>query len=175
GPIIPTLNAWHRLAIADLVPDSRDNGHYNTEHEPNDLTKGSFSPAFYSQQAYTLINTLLATYQPTHILIERQRFRTGGGSAVQEWTLKVGVFEGMLYAVLYALKQERSGAGSAPVVLGVEPQRVARFWSESGADRVGGKVKTSAKEGKRVKIDLVGGWLDLAVAVRDGVVPVGDG
>ncbi|KAJ5665783.1 mitochondrial resolvase Ydc2 [Penicillium maclennaniae] len=115
--------------------------------------KESFCPALYAQNAYSLINTLLHTYNPTHILIERQRFRSAGGSAVQEWTIRVGVFEGMLYAVLHALREER---GSAVQVHGVEPKRVVKYW----IDKERGGEKMSAREVKKAKIEIVGGWLE---------------
>ncbi|KAL4890875.1 mitochondrial resolvase Ydc2 [Aspergillus ambiguus] len=151
GAVQPMLNAWRRLSIADLAPALR-HGHGHGENPSKE--KEDFSPGTYAPLAYALLTSLLDTYQPTHVLIERQRFRSGGGSAVQEWTLRVGVFEGMLYAVLYALRQERMRA--APVVVGVEPQRVVRYWG-------GGTGKgLSSREGKKVKIDLVGGWLDAA-------------
>ena len=115
--------------------------------------KESFCPALYAKNAYTLINTLLHTYNPTHILIERQRFRSAGGSAVQEWTIRVGVFEGMLYAVLHTLLQERS---SAIQIHGIEPKRVVKYW----IDKERGGEKMSAREVKKAKIEIVGGWLE---------------
>lgn len=189
--ITPTLNAWRRLAVSDLLPGSGLSlpesglikGTESSEiDELNGLAcqtdkdgKEMFHPSPYAKQAYILITTLLEKYQPTHVLIERQRFRSGGGSAVQEWTLRVGVFEGMLYAVLYALQQERgvtagsSCGSSAPVVLGVEPQRVVRYWGDGlGGDGVETKKgRSTAREGKKVKMDLVGGWLDDALADGD--------
>ena len=137
------------------------------------IKKESFAPDIYASHAYTLITGLLSTYKPTHILIERQRFRTGGGSAVQEWTIRVGVFEAMLYAVLQTLKSESrrrsmtqlgtksKGDGTADemdvaniTVLGVDPRRVANYWAESvtGAKL---KNKTRSKEGKKIKIGVI--------------------
>ncbi|OGM47013.1 hypothetical protein ABOM_003752 [Aspergillus bombycis] len=208
-PPPPTLNAWRRLAVSDLLrlpepgpgPESGSTLLVPGTTEPSDIDelhelacqqddkdgKEMFHPSPYAKQAYVLITTLLEKYQPTHVLIERQRFRSGGGSAVQEWTLRVGVFEGMLYAVLYALQRERgrasasssssssssSSAGDlAPVVLGVEPQRVVRYWGDGlGVDGVEKEKKkggrSSAREGKKVKMDLVGGWLDDALGDGD--------
>ncbi|KAE8136846.1 mitochondrial resolvase Ydc2 [Aspergillus pseudotamarii] len=211
----PTLNAWRRLAVSDLLlpsgpepsspspslpelgsikgTDSSDIDELSEFACQKDKDgKEMFHPSPYAKQAYILITTLLEKYQPTHVLIERQRFRSGGGSAVQEWTLRVGVFEGMLYAVLYALRRERargkrggtSSCGSAPVVLGVEPQRVVRYWGDRlGGEEVEKKKKeeeeeegrrrrssssssssSNTREGKKVKMDLVGGWLDDALA-----------
>lgn len=141
--------------------------------------KDSFSPDLYAANAYTLISSLIAAYRPTHVLIERQRFRSGGGSAVLEWTLRVGLLEGMLYAVLHTLRQERGGDVANLVVRGVEPRRVVRYWLEGGfgpsvpgkreADEkseVGEKVKEkkpNAREVKKAKVDLVGRWLSAAM------------
>ncbi|KAK2774317.1 hypothetical protein FQN53_003671 [Emmonsiellopsis sp. PD_33] len=109
--------------------------------------KESFAPKLYAAHAYTLMSSLLATYKPTHILIERQRFRSGGGSSVQEWTIRVGVFEGMLYAVLRAIQQERKGELAKIIVQGVEPQRVMRYWmDEIDLDSNPRKGKRSKKE-----------------------------
>ena len=180
----PTLNAWRRLAVSDLlVPELGSTGWTQQPSDMDELSelacqkekdaKDMFHPSPYAKQAYVLITTLLEKYQPTHVLIERQRFRSGGGSAVQEWTLRVGVFEGMLYAVLYALRRERgrsssssssSSGGSAPVVLGVEPQRVVRYWGDGLGVEKEKKGRSSAREGKKVKMDLVGGWLEDALA-----------
>ncbi|KAJ5931559.1 hypothetical protein N7516_006048 [Penicillium verrucosum] len=139
----------------------------------------SFSPDLYAANAYTLISSLIAAYRPTHVLIERQRFRSGGGSAVLEWTLRVGLLEGMLYAVLHTLRQERGGEVADLVVRGVEPRRVVRYWLEGGSGpsipgkgdvsekpEVGEKVKEkrpNAREVKKAKIDLVGRWLSAAM------------
>ncbi|RDW57972.1 uncharacterized protein DSM5745_11352 [Aspergillus mulundensis] len=142
--------------------------------------KAPFSLPIYATHAHSVISAMLAKYNPTHVLIERQRFRSSGGSAVQEWSLRVGVFEGMLWAVLHSLKmqqhqQQRSAQKMGPEVIAIEPARVGRFWgppttsSASGSDVDPGsddgtakkKKKTgSSREGKKLKIDLVGSWLE---------------
>ena len=112
--------------------------------------KETFEPLAYSSHAYNLIARILQLPQPdsstlasptspsrqshgtspsanpiTHILIERQRFRSMGGSAVQEWTLRVNMFEAMLYAVLRTLRETGFWHGSVhPIV----PGRVVKFW-----------------------------------------------
>ncbi|OAX85296.1 hypothetical protein ACJ72_00326 [Emergomyces africanus] len=129
--------------------------------------KESFAPKLYATHAYTLMSSLLATYKPTHVLIERQRFRSGGGSSVQEWTIRVGVFEGMLYAVLRAIQQERNGEMADIVVQGVEPQRVMRYWmdkedidlqTEDRKTETTKKISKSMSPNKRkqIKIDRIG-------------------
>lgn len=110
---------------------------------------------------------------PTHVLIERQRFRSGGRAAVQEWTLRVNTLEAMLYATLRTLREVGRWDGE---VYAVAPRRVGSFWlaGEEGAEDAGAtapgkktkKVKTekvskaSAKaRNKQDKIDLVARWL----------------
>ncbi|EEH43401.2 uncharacterized protein PADG_08326 [Paracoccidioides brasiliensis Pb18] len=141
--------------------------------------KESFAPKVYAAHAYTLMSSLLATYKPTHVLIERQRFRSGGGSAVPEWTIRVGVFEGMLYAVLRAMQQERKGEIANIVVQGVEPQRVLRYWidHEEGLDLPPkGKLmgssptpnvskKLSSSKCKQIKIDRIGELLSSCIGI----------
>ncbi|PYH47473.1 uncharacterized protein BP01DRAFT_390011 [Aspergillus saccharolyticus JOP 1030-1] len=153
-----TLNAWRRLSISDLDKQAEATEAATTTTTTTTeigataeaaeaaaaaaaAEEEDFSPTRHAHHAYTLLTTLLARYRPTHVLIERQRFRTGGSSAVQEWTIRVGVFEGMLHAVLYALRREWEGllvgpgrrtAGGAlppppPGVWGVEPGRVSRY------------------------------------------------
>ncbi|KAL2393170.1 hypothetical protein ABEF93_000447 [Exophiala dermatitidis] len=133
--------------------------------------KESFEPIDYAAHAYHLITSLLQTYKPTHILIERQRFRSGGRAAVPEWTIRVGVFEGMLYAVLRTLVEQ----GKVEVLVEpVQPGFVNRYWLEREGGDIGmtmsmsaqekheelesaGKVgRLSGRETKRAKIDLVG-------------------
>jgi cruciform cutting endonuclease 1 len=127
--------------------------------------KEPFCPSLYASNAYTLLNSLLSSYNPTHILIERQRFRSGGGSAVQEWTIRVGVLEGMLYAVLHTLRQERGSDVSQIQVHGIEPGRVVKYW----IDREGGKM--SAREVKKAKIGIVGELLERGkIGVPEGAV-----
>lgn len=197
-----TLTAWKRLSIPDLChAQHHQHQHHDQEgtsslilpttpksksKETKTKAKEDFSPNLYARHAYTLITTLLATYNPTHILIERQRFRTGGGSAVQEWTIRVGVLEGMLYAVLETVNSSglSSSSGGKVQVYPVESGRVSRFWGEGeeagdfgdGCEdgEVGKKKKRkNVRDVKKMKIGLVRGWLsslgcDSATAVGDG-------
>jgi cruciform cutting endonuclease 1 len=172
------LTAWHKLAVSEisnlnLIPTTSDDPSIPSETtspvtkaKSKEKEKENYIPSLYAQNAYKLITSLLEAYEPTHILIERQRFRSGGGSAVQEWTLRVGVFEGMLYAIIHALREERGGSLQDVVVQGIEPRRVVRYWLEGSTgkdtDEKGddGKVKRlTARDVKKAKIDLVAGWL----------------
>ncbi|KAL4809020.1 T-complex protein 11-domain-containing protein [Aspergillus unguis] len=147
-----------------------------------------FSLPIYATHAHSIVTALLDRYEPTHVLIERQRFRSGGGAAVQEWSLRVGVFEGMLWAVLLSLQmQGRQQHGrehwKESRVIGIEPSRVGRFWapsttattSSSGstseseyAPKTKKKGTSTSREGKKLKIDLVGSWLDNRLFAIDG-------
>jgi cruciform cutting endonuclease 1 len=205
----PILNAWTRLAVSSFPTSSETHPSYpiipsstpreDKKHQPtladdqvNALDSGqsmsvkeSFSPNLYASHAYTLMTSLLTTYKPTHVLIERQRFRSAGSSSVLEWTIRVGVFEGMLYAVLNTLRGEGRlkallGADSDVdvAVQGIEPRRVVTYWTEGDTKPSGGskdmgiekagekegqeRKKTAktprAKEVKREKINLVAKW-----------------
>ncbi|OQD85215.1 hypothetical protein PENANT_c010G01474 [Penicillium antarcticum] len=177
------LTAWHKLAVSEisnlnLIPTTSENLSTTSEttlpiakaqSKDSEKEKENYTPSLYAQNAYKLITSLLEAYNPTHILIERQRFRSGGGSAVQEWTLRVGVFEGMLYAILHALREERGGTLQNVVVQGIEPRRVVRYWLEGGtkrdADEKGEDSKAkklTARDIKKAKIDLVAHWLSSA-------------
>ncbi|EPS28706.1 hypothetical protein PDE_03652 [Penicillium oxalicum 114-2] len=165
GPSKPILTAWHRLKVSEIdrldlkgsledgKGEAEDSGAASMTGTEASLfgvlgasesaasasvteLKESFAPHVYAELAYTLVTALLSAYKPTHVLIERQRFRSGGGSAVQEWTLRVGVFEGMLYAVLNALKRERGFELDGLEVHGIEPKRVVRYWEDLDLDLV---------------------------------------
>lgn len=165
-----------------LVPDSTHNAPQLVQWERKDIgespktldkvvVKESFEPHVYAALAYDVLDRLFQEGRPSHVLIERQRFRSMGAAAVQEWTLRVNMFEAMLYAVLETLKRQGRWDGD---VYGVSPARVAQFWVD-GADTVtwasqmkrnkGGKtgetaVKTSkSKRTKMLKMQLVGDWL----------------
>ncbi|KAJ5759723.1 hypothetical protein N7520_006879 [Penicillium odoratum] len=191
-PYIPELQAWRRLSVSDgldlsNLPTPTPTPTPSSDSESESLAKDkgkekeSYSPDTYASNAYNLIKTLLSAYTPTHILIERQRFRSGGSSAVQEWTLRVGVFEGMMHATLHTLRVERGNIG---IVEGVEPKRVVGFWDEIG--RTGGgsgivklavsasEKKPSAREVKKAKMGIVGGWVEGSLEGRYGKVIVGE-
>jgi cruciform cutting endonuclease 1 len=179
----PSLVAWKRVVISRApngksASTKRKKGHRSSDkiaamplqaadgateecltREPE---KEAFDPSTFANYAYKFIKSILTTHQPTHILIERQRFRSGGASAVQEWTIRVGIFEGMLHAVLKTLSAEHH---LQVFVQAVDPGRVTRYWLE-GAAAQGRQRIGSAKESKKAKVDIVGeslGWSDGAL------------
>jgi cruciform cutting endonuclease 1 len=161
----PKIEAWQRLSVSNSqeLPADMDSGKAGVWGEGDGLgslspqlakaRKESFEPIDFATHAYKFIDHMLRKYNPNQILIERQRFRTGGQSAVQEWTIRVGVFEGMLYAVLRALAEERK------LHLQVEPMQPARVnksWLEGSPSikMIEGK-RLSSRDVKQAKIGLV--------------------
>ena len=120
-------NARHQLPIGD----------HSVAPEPN--LEGSFHPRVLARAAHALLTRVLLPYKPDIILIERQRYRSGSGAAIQEWTVRVNMLESMLWAVLEALKGDTWNLPSPsntedagqPQVFDVSPARVGTFWIDS--------------------------------------------
>ncbi|KAI6842976.1 hypothetical protein KC340_g11698 [Hortaea werneckii] len=92
------------------------------------LSKTAFTPSALSKVAYEVVTGLLQ-HQPDVILIERQRFRSGGQAAVQEWTVRVNMLESMLWACLHTLQETKStGTAEIPTIHAINPATVANFW-----------------------------------------------
>ncbi|KAI7168702.1 hypothetical protein KC343_g14881 [Hortaea werneckii] len=90
--------------------------------------KAAFTPSALSKVAYEVVTGLLQ-HEPDVILIERQRFRSGGQAAVQEWTVRVNMLESMLWACLHTLHETKlAGTVDFPVVHAINPASVANFW-----------------------------------------------
>lgn len=115
--------------------DSLDLAGEQPEHIPN-----AYSPSNLAPHAARMAYRLATSHNPSHILIERQRFRSMGGAAVQEWTLRVNSLEAMLYASLETMKQDRDrkdiridqGSSACPEVVEMSPARIAAFWNGRG-------------------------------------------
>jgi cruciform cutting endonuclease 1 len=161
------LDSWRRVVIAQSSrsPKSRARlGKSNTADEELDrgvmevAMKESFEPEVYAQRAYNFIKYIIDEHNPSHVLIERQRFRSGGQAAVQEWTIRVGVFEAMLYASLRTLVEQKY---CDCTIVPVSPSMVNRFWltgTRSGAHATTGKTTANMRV-KKEKIKLAGGLL----------------
>lgn len=172
------VSKWERLALDRAFPGPTATLSSSDASDP-------FHPRALSELAYRLVAALLR-HRPTTVLIERQRFRSGGGAAVLEWTVRVNMLESMLWAVLRTLGLERmrgacgdlaldAGAGEVerfgesegkgfPVVFDVSPARVGAYWVGAkeglgeGEDEV--RKKRSPRENKKEKIAVVTEWLE---------------
>ncbi len=162
----PSIMDWKRLAVSSApVAETGDN-------EGRELEKESFEPHVLSAAAYELLRKNLLVHEPTHILIERQRFRSMGSPRILEWTVRVNMLESMFYATLHTLQEEGLWKGK---VVPIAPGKVGPFWLEGDAaaspdaDAEGevkieklSKVrnaKLSKIQNKGAKIDLVRNWL----------------
>ncbi|MCJ1384708.1 hypothetical protein MMC17_007826 [Xylographa soralifera] len=158
---LPVVEAWDRIAVAPRPTSVPSEAPCTTR------VKEPFDPTTYAPHALSLLSSLIlsaAPASPTTVLIERQRFRSMGSSSVQEWTLRVNMFEAMLHAALHTLRYHGIWAGD---VYAVEPGRVQAFWlgdkeGKSGRAEEGRAVKgpRKAKQGKEEKIRLVGRWVE---------------
>jgi cruciform cutting endonuclease 1 len=147
---LPILRAWERLSVFPVELQDNSVG--------ESAKAGLYNPSRYAEAAYQLIRDMLTKYNPTHVLIEQQRFRSSGSSAVAEWTIRVGVFEGMLHAVLQTLRAENKEKFRLQTVTSINPARTAQFWLK-GSRRIDTPLepkKITGREGKQAKIDIVG-------------------
>ncbi|KUL83850.1 hypothetical protein ZTR_06557 [Talaromyces verruculosus] len=208
-----TLNAWHRIGVQELgaasparqdteagvklqslLPPSAFRTFTTKKHLPKEIddieeptttaANKNFEPDTLSHNAYVLLSSLLQAYNPTHILIERQRFRSGGQSAVLEWSLRVGVFEGMLHAVLCTMRElarvNKPQNGDKGVdrlkVYPISPARIMQFWdggkkSDTSLEDDDGsqKAKSRNERGvKGIKMDIVGDILSASNTSETG-------
>ncbi|KAL8636674.1 MAG: hypothetical protein Q9228_005958 [Teloschistes exilis] len=160
----PSLKSWARLDVtASNAP---------SENDP-EKKEESLSPPTYASYAYNLLTRTLLPLNPTHILIERQRYRSMGGSTVQEWTLRVNMFEAMLYATLFTLKQKGLWNGE---VVPINPAKVGKYWLPGKSEK--GKKpdsKTKAKKMEVVRGMVRDGWgVELPEERGESGVPEGD-
>ena len=97
---------------------------------PENLPKNAFTPSELAKTAYAMTMQLLS-YDPDIILIERQRFRSGGSAAILEWTVRVNMLESMLWACLQTMRESKiiQESNELLAVHEVSPQRVANFWT----------------------------------------------
>lgn len=80
GPLV-TLHHWQKVNLLE----NDDVETLSPDQQPDDVTTApDFSPSIMAERALQLVNGHLLPHKPTHILIERQRWRTGGRAPVQE-------------------------------------------------------------------------------------------
>ncbi|KAI1298669.1 mitochondrial resolvase Ydc2 [Xylaria venustula] len=169
------LHAWKRLSLLDGAATS-SSGDGDVALEIDTPTE-TFSPAELARTANAFLQETVMQFKPlpTYILIERQRWRSGGAAAIQEWTVRVNTLEAMLHASLRTLhdvgiwkvqvtsvRPERVGQlfldAENPDLKGIgEDETDASSDRKSSGKRAGGR-KTSA-ESKKLKIELLGRWL----------------
>ena len=115
-----------------------------------------YSLSVLSATAYKLVKEIILTGQPDIILIEKQRWRSSGGSAIQQWTVRVNTLEGMLWAILETLRLERRivlprlrdvDDKRDYEVFAVDPKRVGQYWLQQDAQALGEMA------GKRVSVE----------------------
>jgi cruciform cutting endonuclease 1 len=147
----PKITDWNRVTVSQK-PDAE-----NSKTE-------SFEPIEYAAKAYEIIKTSLETYDPHTVLIERQRYRSAGGAAIQEWTVRVNMLESMFHAILYTLKMDR---GKEFDVYSVSPRKVTQLWLEDNEEKLNARETKVAKiaVAERIiarEVDVVGQAKEIA-------------
>ena len=76
---------------------------------------------------------------------------------MQEWTLRVNMFEAMLYAVLHTFSSRKLWHGR---VHSIPPAKVANFWLSDKEDELREKSSSRSVTTKAAKIALAGKWVE---------------
>ncbi|KAL3427657.1 hypothetical protein PVAG01_01167 [Phlyctema vagabunda] len=167
----PGVIAWKRLNVSTTVSPTAPATVQTSIGDETDvpMEKESFTPAALSAAAYDLLRNQLIPLDPAYILIERQRFRSMSSPHVLEWTIRINMFESILYGVLCTLKGEGLWNGE---VIPITPMRVGPYWfpkdevvedaDDSQRLELRKVRKTANKKllNKGRKIDLVRNWLE---------------
>ena len=204
GTLSLHLSDWKQLDVSEKLVARHTNPSTTTSSqtsrdpvgeagEPSDIASDDptniYAPSSLCKVAFGLATEFLQ-YKPDYILIERQRFRSGGAPAIQEWTVRVNMLESMLWASLETMRHGHSTTQEAqehkfPEVLEMSPRRVGMFWLTRGdffpipADiaaslmapqdtikAVETEVKKKSFE-KKDKIALARHWLSLSLTTDD--------
>lgn len=181
------LIEWKRISLINRILDAQKS--LPAPQQRGKVVDGlalgtsAFTPAVLSRMTYNLVREAFIPMNVSHILIERQRHRSGGAAPIQEWTVRVNMFESMLHAVLETFRGQHvavenstssdmstpslAGVCTAPFVHSVAPKNVAQFWCGPMAGREETsqpKTKESVrglttKISKTTKIQKVEVWL----------------
>ncbi|KAF2117837.1 mitochondrial resolvase Ydc2 [Lophiotrema nucula] len=158
--------AWRRLDVEKEISQQAFGSAVRKQDVEGDIepeVNDPYTPWMLANTAYTLLTNTLLAYNPDVILIERQRWRSAGGPSIQQWTVRVNTLEGMLWAILTALRAEagtkdltrdQEKAGRNYEVFGIDPKRVGNFWVGDEI-RALVKQKVTSKAGPPGKVDSV--------------------
>ncbi|KAK0732694.1 mitochondrial resolvase Ydc2, partial [Apiosordaria backusii] len=165
--LLPPINlhTWNHLDLTTPLPSQNDTSPSTSPPEPI-----QFTPTSLSSLTYSLISNYLLPLKPTHILIERQRFRTGNASNIFEWTIRVNTLEAMLHACFATLKGVNLFNGT---VISISPKTVAGYLfpnpgKTSSEETETGKRKTlnPYQIMKANKVSMLGEWLQQGKLIK---------
>jgi cruciform cutting endonuclease 1 len=130
------IAAWRRLDVGEENTRIASSSSTATEVPEDDEDKDDpYTPSALSKTAHSLVSQMFLPYKPDIIIIERQRWRSASSAAIQQWTVRVNMLEGMLWAILTAFRDQTSSLPSETQesmhkyrILGVDPKRVGNFW-----------------------------------------------
>lgn len=156
----PLLSAW---CVTDILQQASI-----PLEDSSEQGSSRFSSALAADLAYSVFaESILPKYNPDVIILEQQRLRSGGGSNVIEWTLRINMFESALHGVLVALRKQGK---STARVYDVLPGRTKGYWIRPTPSTVCDEekvIRTSKKSNsstyamsKAVKVDLVKRWTE---------------
>ncbi|KAJ6258431.1 hypothetical protein Dda_6471 [Drechslerella dactyloides] len=159
--LLPEILAWQRFSLFNFSPNSTMES--KEHHSPRAVEgeKFDFSAVSLSPLATGLARHLVTAYKPTIIAIEKQRYRTMGSAAVQEWTIRVNKLEAMLHAALRVLQEE--GIWERGLICSICPQRTTAFWLNRYGLLQGVRTGSATKP---LKVKLVRMWLADGNAVK---------
>lgn len=157
----PIMNVikWDKLNLADATRQLRrplPNSPSGIKMEADeDEEVDPYSLYVLSRTAHDFITRTVLAGDPDIILIESQRWRSGGGSAIQQWTVRVNTLEAMLWTTLHTIQVEHKGHNPKPKgdgprrdheTFGVDPKRVGQFWLGQHAQAIAEREGKAASD-----------------------------
>lgn len=163
------IELYNQLDTTAYPPDPRSAESVNSDASLNT----PFAPPSMAPIAHDLVTRHFLPQAPSYALIERQRHRSGGSSAVLEWTFRVNMLESMIYAVLLTLEREHRNHRPIPVTIPIDPKRVNDYWIPPAAKMIKSPLRTQGdqqptlhdkrprgKAGKAERIAIARQWLE---------------